>query len=87
MTLRRESYVAAGQPAMAIVNADSYHVRGYFEETKIPQIRAGDKVTIRPMGLSKTLDGHVVSIARAIADREAPFCWYRKLQTYWLPPL
>lgn len=64
-------YVAAGRPAFAIVDSDSYYVVGYFEETKIPRIHAGDAVSIRLMGRDAAIGGHVAGIARAIVDRDA----------------
>jgi RND family efflux transporter MFP subunit len=70
LILRQGDYAAAGKQVMAIIDADSFHVRGYFEETKIPRIRPNDKVEIRLMGVSTPLEGHVESIDRAIADRE-----------------
>jgi RND family efflux transporter MFP subunit len=70
LILRQGDYAAAGRQVMAIVDSDSFHVRGYFEETKIPRIRPNDKVEIRLMGVSTPLEGHVESIDRAIADRE-----------------
>ena len=70
LILRQGDYAAAGKQVMAIIDADSFHVRGYFEETKIPRIQPNDKVEIRLMGVSTPLQGHVESIDRAIADRE-----------------
>ena len=70
LTLRQGAYATAGKAVMAIVDAESFHVRGYFEETKIPRIHPNDKVEIRLMSFSTPLHGHVESIDRAIADRE-----------------
>lgn len=70
LKLRRGDYGHAGAPLLALVDADSFHVNGYFEETKLPRIHDGDSVSIHLMGVGKTLTGHVVGIASAIADRE-----------------
>ena len=70
LTLRQGAYATAGKAVMAIVDAGSFHVRGYFEETKIPRIHPGDRVEIRLMSFPAPLHGHVESIDRAIADRE-----------------
>lgn len=70
LTLRQGTYATAGKAVMAIVDAGSFHVRGYFEETKIPRIHPGDRVEIRLMSFPAPLHGHVESIDRAIADRE-----------------
>lgn len=63
-------YASAGQSMLAVVNSDSYYVAGYFEETKVRHIHPGAPATIRLMGYSEELRGHVESIAPAIADRE-----------------
>ena len=63
-------YATAGRALLAIVDSDSFYVAGYFEETKIRNLREGDKATVRLMGFSEDIDGHVDSISRAIADRE-----------------
>lgn len=70
LALRPGDYVAAGHPVLALVDADSLRVEGYFEETKLPRIHEGDAVAIRLMGQSPVLTGHVQSIASAIEDRE-----------------
>ena len=70
LTLRQGAYATAGKAVMAIVDAGSFHVRGYFEETKIPRIHPGDRVEIRLMSFPAPLHGHVESIDRTIADRE-----------------
>ncbi|WOJ89348.1 HlyD family secretion protein [Methylocapsa polymorpha] len=68
--LRPGAYVSAGKGVFALVDRDSLHVEGYFEETKLPRIRVGDPVTIYLMGESRPLTGRVESIAAAIEDRE-----------------
>jgi RND family efflux transporter MFP subunit len=70
LTLQPGDYVSAGTAKIALVDTDSLRVEGYFEENKLPRIRVGDKVTIRLMGESRELQGHVDSIATGIADRE-----------------
>lgn len=69
-SLREGNYVSSGQPVMAIVDEDSYYVAGYFEETKLPRIRVGDRVTVRLMGTGGRIDGHVAGIAAGIEDRD-----------------
>ncbi len=70
LRLRKGDYGHAGTPLLALVDADSFHINGYFEETKLPRIRNGDKVAIHLMGVGKSLTGHVIGVASAIADRE-----------------
>jgi len=71
LTLRPGAYVAAGTAVMALVDASSLHVQGYFEETKLARIHIGDPVQVQLMGQQdRPLSGHVESIAGGIADRE-----------------
>ena len=70
MDLRPGDYVAAGKGVMALVDTDSLHVDGYFEETKLPRIHVGDPVAVRLHGREPGPAGHVESIAGGIEDRE-----------------
>lgn len=70
LDLRKGSYATAGRPAMALVDAGSFYVEGYFEETKLARIHVGDRVKVTPMGVSKPLSGTVESIVAGIADRD-----------------
>jgi multidrug resistance efflux pump len=70
LELRPGNYFTVGRNALALVDADSLHVDGYFEETKLPHIHVGDRVSVRLMGESRLLYGRVQSIAAAIYDRE-----------------
>ena len=70
LELRPGDWVAAGKPALALVDSDSFHIAGYFEETKLPRIHPGDRATVRVMGEAGTIEGHVDSIAAGITDRE-----------------
>jgi multidrug resistance efflux pump len=63
-------YAAAGKAITALVDEASFYVTGYFEETKVGRIHAGDPVTIRLMGSGGDVRGHVDGVSRAIADRE-----------------
>ncbi len=68
--LRPGDYVTAGHPVIALVDTDSLHVDGYFEETKLPRIRVGDAAQVQLMGDNRWLAGRVESIAGGIADRD-----------------
>jgi multidrug resistance efflux pump len=63
-------YLAAGRPALGLVDSASLHVDGYFEETKLSRIRVGDPVTVTLVGDPRRLHGHVASISPGIEDRE-----------------
>jgi multidrug resistance efflux pump len=59
-------YANVGQNKISLVNADSFWVDGYFEETILGPVRVGDPAEIKLMGYEQILRGHVDSIARAI---------------------
>lgn len=69
-SLQPGQYAATGKAVAALVATASLHVDGYFEETRLPRIHVGDRATIRLMGESCPLSGHVDSIAAGIEDRE-----------------
>ena len=70
LKLEAGDYVAAGRAVVAVVDRESFHVDGYFEETKLRLIRPGDRATIYLIGEPEPLEGVVEGIANAIADRE-----------------
>jgi multidrug resistance efflux pump len=55
---------------MALVDTDTLHVEGYFEETKLSRIHVGDPVNVQLMGASRVLHGRVESIETGIEDRD-----------------
>jgi multidrug resistance efflux pump len=59
-------FVNAGANTISVVDANSYWVDGYFEETNLAPIRVGNPARIKLMGRGKILRGHVDSIACAI---------------------
>lgn len=64
-------YVSAGMPQLAVIDGNSFHVSGYFEETKLPYLDVGDAVEIRLLDGGPALQGHIESISRGITDRDA----------------
>jgi multidrug resistance efflux pump len=59
-------YVNIGVNTISLVDADSFWVDGYFEETNLAPIKLGDPAQIKLMGRDQIVRGHVDSIARAI---------------------
>ncbi|HTW73096.1 MAG TPA: HlyD family secretion protein [Acetobacteraceae bacterium] len=59
-------YVNVGVNTISLVDAHSFWVDGYFEETNLAPIRVGDPAEIKLMGYSQVLRGHVDSISREI---------------------
>ncbi len=70
LDLRSGDYVSAGKPVMALIDASSFYVEGYFEETKLARIHRGDPVDVTLMGNASPIQGTVESIALGIADRD-----------------
>jgi multidrug resistance efflux pump len=63
-------YISAGRAVLSVVDMHSFHVDGYFEETKLHGIDIGQPVDIKVMGEPGVLRGHVLSIVAAIEDRD-----------------
>ena len=67
---RVNEFVTAGRPVLSIVDSSSFHIDGYFEETKLDGIHVGQDVDIRVVGDNARLRGHVESIVAGIEDRD-----------------
>ncbi len=92
LRLRPGDYAVAGRGNVALIDAHSFWVTGYFEETKLHGIHTGAPARIRLMGFDEMLDGHVAGIGRGITDVndhadaqglpsvEASFSWVRLAQ-------
>ena len=63
-------YVSTGRPVLSVLDRASFHVDGYFEETKLDHIHLQQPVEIRIMGSEVRLRGHVQSLAAGIEDRD-----------------
>ncbi len=59
-------YATVGQNEISLVDADSFWIDGYFEETNLGSIHEGDRASIKLMGYSQIVRGHVGSLARGI---------------------
>jgi len=59
-------YATIGQNEISVVDADSFWIDGYFEETNLDRIQVGDPASVKLMGYSQIVRGHVGSIARGI---------------------
>nr|WP_294917429.1 HlyD family secretion protein [uncultured Neokomagataea sp.] len=68
LNLRVGNYAHAGQSGMAIIDAHSFWINGYFEETKLHGVRIGDHALVKLMGYHDLASAHVVSIGRGIND-------------------
>ncbi len=72
LLLRPGDYVHVGQPVMALIDRHSYYLYGFFEESKLANIRPGDRAKIRLLSDPRCLAGTVEAIARGIGDRDNP---------------
>ncbi len=92
LRLHQGDYAVAGHPNIALLDAHSFWITGYFEETKLRGIRPGAPAQIRLMGFDDLIHGHVASIGRGITDAneqadaqglpsvEPSFSWVRLAQ-------
>ncbi|TBR36576.1 MULTISPECIES: biotin/lipoyl-binding protein [Dyella] len=72
LDVRVGDYAATGSPRLALIDAHSFYIYGYFEETKLPHLRIGDPVDIRLMAGGVHLKGTITGVARGITDRDNP---------------
>jgi multidrug resistance efflux pump len=79
LRLRVGDYATVGQPRVAVIDADSFWIYGYFEETQIQGIHVGDLARIKLMGYRQTLTGQVESITHGITDQDS------QIDRYGLP--
>jgi len=59
-------YATVGRSVISVVDADSFWVDAYFEETQLASIREGDPAQIKLMGYSQIVQGTVAGTARGI---------------------
>jgi multidrug resistance efflux pump len=72
LTVRVGNYALTGQRQMSVIDADSFWITGYFEETQLRNIRVGAKARAVLMGYPDTeVLGHVESLNRGINDTDA----------------
>ena len=66
LLLREGDYATKGTRNISVLDSTSFYVYGFFEETKLRNIRVGDPALVALMGFPDPLRGHVQSIARGI---------------------
>jgi RND family efflux transporter MFP subunit len=66
LTAQLGDYASVGQNQISLVDADSFWIDAYFEETYLDRIREGDPASIKLMGYSPIVRGHVQGLARGI---------------------
>ena len=66
LLVRQGDYASIGRHVISIVDATSFWVDAYFEETKLGSIHEGDPAEIKLMGNSQIVRGQVGGVARGI---------------------
>ena len=64
-------YASVGRNVISVVDAVSFWIDAYFEETRLPSIREGDPAKIKLMGHSEIILGEVGGLARGITVANA----------------
>jgi RND family efflux transporter MFP subunit len=71
LKLRHGTQTVANQPAVALIDTASFWVHGFFKETQIRNVRAGNKAVIKLMTYpDQPLEGVVESIGWGIAQQD-----------------
>ena len=71
LLLRVGDYAHAGATNVSVIDADSYWIDGYFEETKMAHICIGDRAEAQLMGYRDPIIGRVESVTRGISVSNA----------------
>jgi len=71
LLMRVGDYAHRGVSNISVIDADSYWIDGYFEETKMARICIGDRVEAKFMGYSQPILGHVATVTRGIGVSNA----------------
>ena len=71
LTLQLGSHAVANQPVLALIDASSFWVDGYFRETMVGDIKAGDRAIVTLMTYpDQPLTGKVDSLGWGIAQQD-----------------
>ncbi len=71
LNLRLGSQAVANQPALALIDINSYWIHGYFREDRIEGVRAGDRAVVTLMSYpGRPLEGRVDSLGWGIAQED-----------------
>ena len=71
LLLRVGDYGVAGTTNISVIDADSYWIDGYFEETKMAHICIGDRAEAKLMGYRDPIIGQVQTVTRGISVANA----------------
>jgi multidrug resistance efflux pump len=71
LLLRVGDYAHAGASNISVIDADSYWIDGYFEETKLAHVCVGDRAEAQLMGYAQPILGRVDTVTRGISVPDA----------------
>jgi RND family efflux transporter MFP subunit len=66
LLIQRNDFASVGQNEISLVDADSFWVDAYFEETQLDSIQESDEAIIQLLAYEPSIRGHVDSISRGI---------------------
>jgi RND family efflux transporter MFP subunit len=71
LLMRVGDYAHAGTTNISVIDADSYWIDGYFEETKMAHVCIGDRAEAALMGYRDPIVGRVQTVTRGISVSNA----------------
>jgi multidrug resistance efflux pump len=71
LLLRVGNYAVQGTSNISIIDADSFWIDGYFEETKLARLCVGDRAEAKLMGYSSPIIGHIETVTRGVSVSNA----------------
>jgi RND family efflux transporter MFP subunit len=71
LLMRVGDYAHAGTTNISVIDADSYWIDGYFEETKMAHVCVGDRTEAALMGYRDPIVGRVQTVTRGISVSNA----------------
>jgi RND family efflux transporter MFP subunit len=71
LLMRVGDYAHAGTNNISVIDADSYWIDGYFEETKMAHVCVGDRAEAALMGYRDPIVGRVQTVTRGISVANA----------------
>src|ERR1700680_1695754 len=71
LLMRVGDYARAGTNSISVIDADSYWIDGYFEETKMAHVCVGDRAEAALMGYRDPIVGRIETVTRGISVSNA----------------
>jgi RND family efflux transporter MFP subunit len=71
LLMRVGDYAQAGTNNISVIDADSYWIDGYFEETKMAHVCIGDRAEAALMGYRDPIEGRIQTVTRGISVSNA----------------